>query len=280
MKERVGYRARKWLVQQVTSASGADQFARLRETDWDILVILDACRADVLRQAANWPVKKAISPASCTPQWLQKVVSSGIFANSRVFSGNPQYEKIESTAEKVTIERCWETDWDERCQTVLPEPILDRATEAVADGSRVVAHLQQPHWPYVAQLSGQWLPAYDHLGPWSIDKTEIDSVQVAMQRGLIDVESARRAYEASVRSVWETLAPYLARWVSRDKTVIVTADHGETFGRLNEYGFYEHPCSCHLRPLVEVPWVELHPAETEDQPDDVEQRLRALGYAE
>jgi hypothetical protein len=206
-------------------------------------------------------------------------VSTGAFEGSHVLSGNPQYEKIEATTGAATVERCWESDWDRQRQTVLPEPILDRATE-VSEQNRVVAHLQQPHWPYVAKLDGEWLLAYDDLGPWHGPSGEVDSVQVAMQRGLITVPEARQAYRESVRSVWETLVPYLVRWIERGETVVVTADHGETFGRLQDFLFYEHPCGCHLPPLVNVPWLQFRPAETTETGDDLEDRLRALGYAD
>lgn len=279
MNERIDYRARKWLTQRSTSNSGATQFKRLKQLDWDIVVVLDACRVDTLREAANWPIEAAISPASCTPQWLQAVVSSDVFANSHVLSGNPQYQKIESESETMTVERCWESDWDDRRQTVLPEPILDRASEAVAGGNRIVAHLQQPHWPYIAKLDEEWLLAYDDLGPWQGADGEIDSVQVAMQRGLVTAGEARRAYEASVESVWETLVPYLLQWIEQGRTVVVTADHGETFGRLRDLFFYEHPCGCHIPPLVTVPWVQFRPTERTRTGDALEDRLQALGYA-
>ncbi|WP_336325845.1 hypothetical protein [Halovenus sp. HT40] len=233
-----------------------------------------------MREVATWPIETAVSPASCTPEWLQKVVERGAFDGSHVLSGNPQYEKIESTTDATTVERCWESDWDSQRQTVLPEPILDRATEVAEEADSVVAHHQQPHWPYVAKLDEEWLLAYDDLGSWQGSDGEVDSVQVAMQRGLISVREAQRAYRASVQSIWETLVPYLVRWIERGNTVVVTADHGETFGRLQDFLFYEHPCGCHLPPLVNVPWAEFRPAETTETGDDLEDRLRALGYAD
>lgn len=281
MKERIDYRARKWIIQQFTSQRESDQFTRLQTVDWDILVILDACRADVLRQAADWPVNTAVSPASCTPQWLQLIESNGIFEGAHIISGNPQYEKVDININNSTVEPFWRTYWNNTMQTTLPEPILNGVDDAVQDSSnRVVAHLQQPHWPYVAKLEHEWMLAYNKLGPWHLDGKEVSSVQVAMQRGIIDSKSARRAYESSVRSIWKSLIEYLVRWIKNGYTVVITADHGETFGRIQDLGFYEHPCRCHLSPLVQVPWIELAPTEETRQIDSVEDRLRALGYAE
>jgi hypothetical protein len=281
VKEQIQYRAKKWLGQQLTSGRNSTQFQQLKSTDWDLILVLDACRVDTLRQIAGWPVESEVSPASCTPQWLKNIATDGIFDGSHIISGNPQYEKVDADLGCETIEPFWKRHWNATLQTILPEPILERVDEILEEHSRdVVAHLQQPHWPYVAKLNEEWLLAYDELGPWTIGNEEVTSVQVAMQRGLIDAEAAKRAYEASVRSVWETVVEYLARWVDHGYTIIVTADHGETFGRFRDFGFYEHPCSCHLAPLVNVPWIELTPAETTSSMDSVEDRLRALGYAE
>ena len=218
MKEPFPYRARKFLCQQVTGRRGGSQHRRLDATDWDILLVLDACRADALREVAHWPVETVTSPASCTPEWLGECVSSGV--------------------------------------------------------------LQQPHWPYVAKLDGSWRLAYDDLGPWSDSDGEIDSLQVAMARGHVDVEAASDAYSAAVWSVWDAIAPYLREWLDAGYTTVVTADHGEIFGRARELRLYEHPCGCHVDPLVEVPWVEFRPRTATDAAESVEGRLKALGYAE
>ncbi|MCQ4334955.1 hypothetical protein KM295_16000 [Natronomonas sp. F2-12] len=281
MKEEVGYRARKRVIQQLTSRRRSDQFTRLQSADWDILIILDACRTDILQQAAGWPVDSAISPASCTPQWLQAVSSDSLFEGTHIISGNPQYEKVDANISYETLEPFWKNHWDSTLQTVPPEPILDRVDDIVEESSHsIVAHLQQPHWPYIAKLGNEWMLAYDDLGPWTLDSEEITSVQVAMQRGVIDIAKAKQAYDASIRSVWHTLTEYLPDWINSEYRVIVTADHGEMFGLLREFGFYEHPCSCHLAPLINVPWIELTPREETQTADKVEDRLRALGYAE
>ena len=81
MKEQFSYRAYKWFVQQVTNNRNANQINRLEKTDWDILVILDACRVNPLRSIANWPVETVVSPASCTPEWLRELEQTEILDN-------------------------------------------------------------------------------------------------------------------------------------------------------------------------------------------------------
>lgn len=281
MDERIDYRTRKWVLQQLPSWNESTQLSRLKSIDWDVLIVLDACRADALQRIADWPVESATSPASCTPEWVDVVGTEGVFDQTHIVSGNPKYEQVDPPIEDATIEPYWESHWNTQLQTTLPESILDRVDELLDESSdSIVAHLQQPHWPYVAKLGGDWMLAYDDCGPWEVGTGEIDSLQVAMQRGVIDIETAKMAYEASISSVWDTVVQYLYEWIERDRTVIVTADHGETFGRLRELGMYEHPCNCHLRSLVTVPWIEFFPSDEAQTPDDVEDRLRALGYAQ
>ena len=275
MKEQFSYRAYKWFLQQVSSNRRATQRERLADTDWDILIILDACRAGVLRSAANWPVETVVSPASCTPEWLTEMSDSDALDN-RVVSANPQYEKFDIDAELY-----YNTHWNDRLSTVLPEPVLDRVDELVDADTPVVAHLQQPHWPYVAKFGDSWKLACRESGPWQSDQGEIDAVQVAMARGYVDMHSAWQAYRASVHSVWSALVPYVSQWADDSLTTVITADHGETFGRVKDMKFYEHPCECHIPPLTHVPWVEVHPERAETEPEQtVENRLKALGYAE
>lgn len=60
----------------------------------------------------------------------------------------------------------------------------------------------------------------------------------------------------------------------------MTDDHGEIFGQFRELTLYEHPCGCHIEPLVEVPWVEFQPRETAVMAESVEGRLEALRHTE
>jgi hypothetical protein len=275
MSEGFLYRARKWLLQRVTSNRNATQHELLEDTDWDVLVILDACGAENLRSVAHWPVETAVSPASCTPEWIRECLSSGVLDGSRIVSANPQYEKFDIDA---SVEPYYETHWDDGLSTVLPEPVLDRVDEVTEGEERVVAHLQQPHWPYVAKLDRSWKLAYSDTGPW---EGEGDSTQAAMQRGYIELDEAKQAYRASVHSAWKSLTPYLRSWAEESLTTVVTADHGEAFGEFRNVGMYEHPCGCHLSGLTHVPWVEIRPERSDSKgAGSVEDRLKALGYAE
>lgn len=274
--ESLHYRIRKKATQVLTRPNLESQLTEL-EADWDVAIVLDACRADVLKRKAEWPVGTVRSPASLTPEWLRRVDTAGLLSDCHVVTANPQYQKVDCGAR--TVEPMWETHWDEQLQTVPPEPVLDRVSELVADGeSPVLAHLMQPHWPYIARVGDTWRQAYEDGRPWIMGGETIDSVQVAMQRGFVEMPAALAAYRASVGSIWRTIVPYIEEWME-DATVVVTSDHGETFGRLSDWGFYEHPYECHIPPLTEVPWVRFDATDTLDPSEAPEEQLQALGYA-
>jgi hypothetical protein len=256
------------------SSWGETQRERLAETDWDVLLVLDACSASALAAVADWPVETVVSPASCTPQWIKALQEMELF-DRHVVAANPQYEKFD-----IEVDPYYDSHWNDRLSTVLPEPILDRITDVGDDDTDVVAHLQQPHWPYVARFDDSWRLAYPDLGPWGGDE-QVVSTQVAMACGYIDVKQAKQAYEAAVHSVWSVLVPYVKQWADQSLTTVITADHGETFGRLDELGFYEHPCRCNIPALTRVPWVQIEPDEGGEVTDStVQNRLNALGYVE
>ena len=102
-----------------------------------------------------------------------------------------------------------------------------------------------------------------------------------MATGLVDLDRALRGYRASVRSVWEVSNEYIARWVRRGLTVIVTAGHGETFGRARDFWLVEHPSRCHVSPLTRVPFAVFTDGERRGAtPDTVGETLKSLGYTE
>jgi hypothetical protein len=74
------------------------------------------------------------------------------------------------------------------------------------------------------------------------------------------MERAVAGYHASVESTWEAILPKIGKWVEQDLTVVVTADHGETFGYWRDWKLYDHPNRVHVRSLVEVPWITFEQA--------------------
>lgn len=279
------YRARKWALQRLTARRRRfEQHDRLDELDWDVVVVLDACRWDTLQAVTEWPIERCRSPGSATGEWLSVVSETGVFEDASIATANANYAAHDVSAEE--IHPIWRTDWNDRLGTVPPEPVLDRANELLRDGSRrVVAHLLPPHAPYIAKVGGTWVPAFPDVDIWKRNPEreygDKLSPQVSMATGHVDLRRARAGYRASVESTWRAVTEYVGEWVADDHTVVVTADHGETFGRIRDWRLYGHPNGCHVAPLVRVPFVTFEAGERpEHSPDSVEETLQALGYVE
>ncbi|WP_152040979.1 hypothetical protein [Salinigranum salinum] len=283
--EPLTYRLWKWVVQRVSRHRRSyEQHELMNSTDWDVLVVLDACRWDVLQSVTEWPIDACRSPGSTTGQWLETAEQTGVFEDVVVVSGQSQYAKYDVGAR--TVDPVWETEWDGRLGLVPPEPVYDVAADYIDGGDLpVVAHVLPPHAPYVARLGSLWVPIHPDVNIWkrntSVRPADKISQQTAMATGHIDLRRAAQGYRASVESTWEVTLNYVEAWLERDLTVVVTADHGETFGRIRDFGLVEHPYDCHVAPLVRVPWVELKrgspPSRT---PESVDEKLEALGYVD
>lgn len=287
-KESFGYRSRKWLCQQASRfvPSGGQQ-KHLKSMEWDVLIVLDACRYDVFDNVADWPVRRARSPASKTSEWLEAAEESGLFENTTIVAGNANYTYDRWDLRAREIKNVFQDHWDSKLGIVPPEPVLESVDESLDDGGGgkpVVGHVLPPHGPYIARVDDLWLPVFPDVNVWKRGPEFAEegiSPQVAMATGVIDPDEAWDAYRASVKSVWQVCRPYIADWVRDGHRVVVTSDHGEVFGRLSEAGLYAHPYRCYLPALVDVPIATFAPGrEPRREPETPDEHLAALGYKE
>lgn len=279
------YRAWKTVLRVLTRRwAGGDQHERLNRIGWDVLLVFDACRQDALQVAADWPIGTCTSPATTTDGWLAAAADSRLLEGATVASSNSCY--VGHDLGLGDLHRLWETEWIDRLGNVPPEPVLERVDEFVTDGhTPAVGHIGPPHAPYIARLGSEWLPIFPEITEWhwDPDREAFDqlSQQAAMATGLVDLDRAVRGYQASVRSVWEVASEYVTRWVRQGLTVVVTADHGETFGRACDFWLVEHPTRCYVPPLTRVPLAVFADGERRGTtPETAKETLRALGYTD
>jgi hypothetical protein len=275
---------RKFAVQQASRfLPRGDQHHQLKDLDWDIMLVLDACRFDVFNEVVEWPVKRVRSPASKTAEWIAVAEESGLFEGTTIVAGNANYTSDQWDLGELKIIDVFANNWDEKLGIVPPEPVLDATDEQIKAGnSPVVGHILPPHGPYIGRVADEWFPAFPDTqiwkrGPGTLE--ELISPQVAMATGVIDADEAWQAYRASVSGTWEVCQPYIARWVRDGNKVLVTADHGEAFGGIREFGLYAHPHQCHIPALTHVPLARFSAGSVPDKvPETPEEQLEALGY--
>jgi len=134
----------------------------LDETNWDLLIVLDACRYDYFREIylkyLEGNLKKTISPASNTMEWCRKVVGDYRFKEDVCISANPHINSKTPVGNVgwdprdkfKKIYDVWLTDWSDEMPTVMPENMAERTLEVAETRSeRVISWFIQPHAPYI-----------------------------------------------------------------------------------------------------------------------------------
>jgi hypothetical protein len=262
------------------------------EREWDVLVVLDACRADLLRAvvADGDPVGNVgsmRSVGSSSSEWLENTFDGHPeTARTVMVTGNTWTDRYVDADAFAALDAVWKYAWDDDLGTVPASAVTDRAVAATRRRTpeRLVVHYMQPHHPFVANpIAGDEGMARtsvhsDTVSPW-----------VLLRRGEITTERVWDAYEATLRHVLpevETLVENV------DGRVAITADHGNLFG---EWGLYGHPMHAPVPALLEVPWAvttgggeRSHDPEV-DPPEPLpvsrvygaegdRERLEALGY--
>lgn len=260
------------------------------ERDWDLLVIVDACRLDLMGEAIernHYPFVKGVrsskSTGSNTHQWMNANFTdefAGAMAETVYVCGNPFSDVVLDEDAFDRLIEVWKYGWDESAGTLPPRPITDEAIRRgrEADGERMLVHYMQPHCPFLT-LSD--LTTGKSLESWPI--TPDGDVWTMLSHGEISRAEVWKHYRRNLETVLEDVE-LLLRNVDAE-TAVVASDHGNGLGK---YGIYGHPKGMPFGFLRDVPWIEAEASDAGDyDPGDravtdddspVEERLRALGY--
>lgn len=276
----------------VLGTSGLDVAA----ADWDLLVILDACRYDYFEAMCTLPgeLSAVTSRGSQSEEWLVNNFE-GRELHDTVYVSPNAYAPVLSDGTFHAADLFADEGVDETARAILPETVTERALAAARryPRKRLIVHYMQPHTPYIGE-TGEQIP---HRGPdpdreGFTPADEVRGLWTNIRYGLadVDMELVRRAYRENLRIVLEEVRDLLE---AVEGKAVISSDHGELFGErlwpipIRGYG---HPKGVRHRHLVRVPWHELpvterrdvvsEPPEAVTRPDesDVEDRLAALGY--
>ncbi|MFC6907152.1 hypothetical protein [Halalkalicoccus tibetensis] len=254
------------------------------EREWDVLVILDACRVDLLRSVSNEyefldTVDRMESVGSMSKEWMAKTFTDEYapeVANTAYITSNVFSERLLSSDQFQQLDEVWRYGWDETHGTVLPRPVTDRAIQTAreTDPDRMIIHYVQPHHPFIG-LDRSF--DAEPFGP-ALSDTVVD----ALRKNKIDFETFWAAYQDNLRCVLDDVDLLLSN-IDAER-VAITADHGDGLG---EWGIYDHPVGC-LHPAIRtVPWTQTTATDhgtydpeltSTENSAEVEARLQALGY--
>jgi len=226
------------------------------DREWDVLVVLDACRPDALETVAPNVgfvdgVGRMRSVGSCSSEWLENTFDpatrNDAIAGTAMVTGNTWTDRYLDADAFAALDEVWKYAWDDDLGTVPAEAVTDRAV-AVAragDDDRLVVHYMQPHHPFVTSpLEGDGGMARtsresSEHNPWTL-----------LRRGDADPDRVWEAYLANLEYVLGSVGTLLENVGGR---VAITADHGNLFG---EWGLYGHPMHTPVPALLSVPWCE------------------------
>lgn len=275
------------------------------EDDWDLIIILDACRVDILERISNefsflGEIETIWSVGSSSGEWMANTFIEKHLEeikNTTYISANghskliledgicpPVNNEIPvkflnwSTVDQSELkshEQLFNYKHNPKYKTVLPQSVSNKILEAVENSQsrRIIAHYIQPHLPYVADA------IEEEREPNSLEKQGYRLLRFdeAMKKEILS------KYEDNLRFVLDDIRTML-RAVEIDK-IVLTADHGESFGEGHLYG---HP-EGNLHPTIrKVPWVELdtknlkseqYEQVTDGESVDISEHLQDLGYS-
>lgn len=295
-----------WTGRMVWMGDFADE--TVFEREWDVLVLLDACRVDLMAEVAaeyEWlPAPEDVdaraidSVAGSSKEWMRRTFTPEYgdeLANTAYVTGNPFSAEVLGTDHPLgLLDEVWRYAWNDELGSIRPEPITDRAIRVCRDSDfdRVIVHYMQPHVPFIEypNLHAGYRPEH-----WGSPDSVVDSNETGLdvwgqvRRGELDRNEVWQAYADNLRIGLESVA-LLRRNV--DGTLVLSSDHGNAMGELGIWGHPDTPVSS----IRQVPWIELEARDTgtreptlepklidEDEREvnaDVQDRLASLGYTE
>jgi len=264
------------------------------EEDWDMLLLLDACRYDLFEEHYDLPgrLERRQSKGSHTTEFLRANFDGRTLHDTVYVTASPQLHRWRNQidAEFHDVVNVWrEEGWSDEYGTVRPETMDDHIRDAAEryPNKRIIGHFLQPHYPF--------LGVDDELNTSTFGDGEATDRDVwnELRAGRLNASRSKvwDAYRQNLDVVLPTVRDLL--FDLSGKTV-VTSDHGNVVGeRSSPVPFTEwgHPPGIYTPELVDVPWlvyqngprkeIVSEPPESarDDVGDDVvEDRLRQLGY--
>lgn len=265
--------------------------------DWDNLIVLDACRADLFEEVIDTnhfdSYKRVHSNASLTAEWVEKNLADREMDDTVCVSANP-HVSIRAGDSFYNLVEVWTENFDWELYTVLPEHVTEAAIKAYEPDKRLIVHYLQPHQPYYT--SDLWAEMREEIvDDGRHSKNPLRELQPRPWKRLKDGRYSRKEFWDAYKDTLKTVFPYVTHLIEAiDGRTVVTSDHGELFGEhihpLLPCGLYGHPTSgLRLPEVTSVPWAIVDGERRMISPGNVtksdewengaaEERLAHLGY--
>lgn len=249
------------------------------DEDWDILVVLDACRIDTLKETSPFDseIHAAVTQGPNTGTWYRQNFADMDNDNIIYLSGNPAAADADVANTFFKFEDCYNKYWDDNIKTLNGEGTVDPqklARTAIYynkeyPDKRIVAHFLQPHTPFVDTPATPSNAKYNHAG---------------IRKGKVSAEEIMKATSECLDYLSDALRE-IKKYT--DGEILITADHGDALG---EIGVYGHPPWARIEQVTKVPRQIIHGdgrnLEIDTLPSNFnnnegvtrDERLKQLGY--
>lgn len=267
--------------------------------DWDILILLDACRYDYFKSTIDMDgkLRSIVSPGAHSWEFMNRTFIGKNYHDTVYITANPHAQKLDDEI-FYTIENILDA-WDSEVGTVLPEEVVEAAVEAGENypNKRLIIHFMQPHEPHLGPTAKEIRERIElkgwnkhHGNPNNKIDVRRDGTHTwqAVKDGTVSIEEIRKAYSESLDLVLDHVSNLID---SINGRAVISSDHGEMLG---ERGVirrrFGHPHDIYTPELRIVPWFILPSDERRNIKSEtsigfekfdhkiVNDRLRSLGY--
>lgn len=242
----------------------AKQGKLLKTLDWDVLIILDACRVDSFIKVFpnllfNNIIQIVDTEVTDTGQWLVKHWSDDFYSDIVYVSGNPFVNSKGVSTETTKnfdgrkhfgkIVDSWDWGFNRLSGRIEPDRVAADFFNYYWQnpGARFIIHFMQPHSPYLFnRIKPEWINIArrfipkklfqfmrHHIPRYIRKETHLHVPEYNYKRVYNDDE-IRNAYERNLKDV----KPYVEEIIKShpNMNIIVTADHTEYLGENGRYG--------------------------------------------
>jgi len=234
------------------------------EEDWDVLIILDACRYDTFKKYNNieGKLEYRISRGSETTEFLNenfnKKYRNVDLQDIIYLAANPFVSRYLKNR-FFMIDPIWNYGWDKDVNTVLPNKVCEKGLKLIEQyrDKKIIMHFMQPHEPFI-NYNFKGASGFSNLRK-SILKDDVIEIDVLwedlLKNNKINIRQVIEAYENNLIIVLK----YIKEMVTEIKSkVVITSDHGNMFGERTSLYFpfkiYGHPDGIYTAYLRKVPW--------------------------
>ncbi|WP_440005429.1 sulfatase-like hydrolase/transferase [Halomicrococcus sp. SG-WS-1] len=261
------------------------------DEDWDVLVILDACRYDQMNAVISeyeflTENRPFYSLASASEEWMEKNFGptySEEMSETIYVTGNPFSREYFSDDDFLVLDEVWRYAWDDEQGTIMPHVLTERAIDFYRshEPERMIVHYMQPHRPFVKRPDLDSGLEFEFSDENNRDKSIWDQ----LRRGDLTRAEVNQAYIENLRYVLDDVERLLKN--INAETVVLSSDHGNLLG---EQFLYDHPIKVPHPLLRKVPFCTVtarntagHEPKTKEElstgtESEVSERLESLGY--